>query len=410
MSYPMKTFYFGAVLLLAAAVPMLASAASVQIVSVSPTGTIPPGTQVSFIASASGFGDPTYALSDAFTASGATSGTIDKVGYFTWTPSIYDAGDHAITVTVTDALNHAASSTVSIRVASTVVLLSNLSPGPIVSVSRPVTFSLTAPGFTSPTYTVYDSSWRSSVTPANTDSTGTFTWKPNADDIGVHTLTINASDRYGHQAQTSQTITVVNPALAIGKLSPGSSIAVGSPVSFVASAGMLATSTTYAVTDSFTGSTTIVASSINRSGVFTWVPAASDVGLHTLTVTVTDGYANTASGNVDVLVTKGSAASAVTAAAPVATAPTPTAASATTAAVPTASAASYMFTKTIAVGSRGAAVSALQSKLKALGFYTGAVTGYFGPMTAASVKKFQKANGLSQVGSVGPGTRAVLNK
>lgn len=37
------------------------------------------------------------------------------------------------------------------------------------------------------------------------------------------------------------------------------------------------------------------------------------------------------------------------------------------------------------------------------------ITGYFGPMTKAAVKKYQKKNGLSQVGAVGPKTLALIN-
>jgi peptidoglycan hydrolase-like protein with peptidoglycan-binding domain len=55
-------------------------------------------------------------------------------------------------------------------------------------------------------------------------------------------------------------------------------------------------------------------------------------------------------------------------------------------------------------------VRELQKKLTKLGFYNGPVTGTFGPLTKAAVKKLQKAHKLEQLGSVGPGTRKVLNK
>lgn len=70
------------------------------------------------------------------------------------------------------------------------------------------------------------------------------------------------------------------------------------------------------------------------------------------------------------------------------------------------------FKSFLELGMRSSEVKALQDKLKALGHFDPKIdsTGYFGPVTFDAVKKFQKANGLAQVGFVGPGTRAALNK
>ena len=68
------------------------------------------------------------------------------------------------------------------------------------------------------------------------------------------------------------------------------------------------------------------------------------------------------------------------------------------------------FTKLTKVGSTGTEVIELQKKLRELGFYKGKADGGFGIATEKAVKLFQKANGLSQVGSVGPKTRELLNK
>ena len=71
---------------------------------------------------------------------------------------------------------------------------------------------------------------------------------------------------------------------------------------------------------------------------------------------------------------------------------------------------SFKFTTTLKLGSSGTAVSQLQKKLKTLGFYSGKIDGGFGASTEKAVKAFQKAHKLQQVGSVGPKTRALLNK
>jgi hypothetical protein len=70
----------------------------------------------------------------------------------------------------------------------------------------------------------------------------------------------------------------------------------------------------------------------------------------------------------------------------------------------------YVFTKPLKFGMTSSEVRELQVKLKELGYLTATPTGYYGNQTVAAVKKFQKAKGLEQLGSVGPGTRAALNK
>ncbi len=70
----------------------------------------------------------------------------------------------------------------------------------------------------------------------------------------------------------------------------------------------------------------------------------------------------------------------------------------------------YVFTKPLSLGSRGEDVRQLQMRLKALKYFDYPdITGYFGPVTEASVMKFQKANGVDPIGIVGPLTRAALN-
>ena len=76
----------------------------------------------------------------------------------------------------------------------------------------------------------------------------------------------------------------------------------------------------------------------------------------------------------------------------------------------TASTGKYTFTKTLGLGSKNDDVTALQNLLTTLKFYSGPVTGTFGPLTSAGVKKYQAARSISQTGTVGPLTRAALNK
>ena len=70
----------------------------------------------------------------------------------------------------------------------------------------------------------------------------------------------------------------------------------------------------------------------------------------------------------------------------------------------------YLYEGMTAAGRTDPDVTVLQQRLKADKIYAGPVTGYFGPATKTAVQAYQKKNGLSQLGAVGPSTRASLNK
>ena len=59
--------------------------------------------------------------------------------------------------------------------------------------------------------------------------------------------------------------------------------------------------------------------------------------------------------------------------------------------------------------SSGAAVSKVQTELKALGYYYGQITGNAGPKTVAAIKSFQGKNGLTADGIAGPQTIAKID-
>ena len=59
-------------------------------------------------------------------------------------------------------------------------------------------------------------------------------------------------------------------------------------------------------------------------------------------------------------------------------------------------------------GSRGQAVTDVQSRLKTLGYYQGEIDGQFGVGTKEAVTAFQQRNGLEPDGMVGDDTRELL--
>jgi hypothetical protein len=64
---------------------------------------------------------------------------------------------------------------------------------------------------------------------------------------------------------------------------------------------------------------------------------------------------------------------------------------------------------TLKKGSRGTEVKELQSTLKELGYFTyPKATGYYGSITEAAVKRFQKDNGIPVVGKLDQTTRDIL--
>ena len=63
---------------------------------------------------------------------------------------------------------------------------------------------------------------------------------------------------------------------------------------------------------------------------------------------------------------------------------------------------------TLQRGSRGTAVTTLQNRLKALGLFTGPVTGYYGDLTEAAVRNFQRSRNIQVNGIAGAQTQAAL--
>ncbi|MES2953091.1 MAG: peptidoglycan-binding protein [Patescibacteria group bacterium] len=69
----------------------------------------------------------------------------------------------------------------------------------------------------------------------------------------------------------------------------------------------------------------------------------------------------------------------------------------------------FRFTRGLSFGSRGTDVKELQKILAAEGFFKGDFTTYFGPVTRAALRLYQKKHGIDALGLVGPKTRAMLN-
>ncbi len=387
---------------------------SLSIQSLSPGGTVSPGTEVSFSIIASGLTtSPSYTINDSFSGSSVSSNDINASGVFAWIPTANDGGTHTITVVATDSANDivTATQTIIVNIVPTVSIQS-LSPGQTTNVGSSVFFSANAIGFTNPTYTIGDSFSNSSLASSAINSVGGFSWTPKLRDVGTHTITVVATDAFGNSANATQAIIVNAPAsISVQSLSPGATTTPGQTVTFsVAPSGL--SNPTYYVSDMFTG-TSVTGTAINASGSFSWTPNVNDLGIHTIVVQANDssGSGQTATVSQTIAVVSATSTQAqtstliatTTASAPTITATIPTTTLAT-------APAPYVFLSPLQVGSTGADVTALQDILIRAGYLTGAATGYYGLLTQTAVENYQTAHGLAPVGVVGPATRAALNQ
>lgn len=268
---------------------------SVSIQSLSPSSTVTPGTAVSFSVVSSGFNSSLlYTLSDSQSQTTITNSHINSSGVFSWIPNSSDAGTHTLTITVTDESGTSLSLAQSIIVVNPTLTILSVSPGSSVNVGQTVFFSTAVGGLTNPTYSISDSLVASSIYYGNINSAGNFTWTPKSQDVGTHTITVNATDSSGRIATASQSITVGAEATAtIQSLLPGNTVVFGQNVTATLSTTGF-TSPTFSISDSFYGGT-LSSSNLTSGGTLQWTPKSQDIGTHVLTILVQDSLGNRAS-------------------------------------------------------------------------------------------------------------------
>ncbi len=385
----------------------------IVIQGLSPGSTVVVGKPVTFTAYASGLTNPVYIVSDSFGGSTVSNAAINSSsGYFNWTPAANEAGTHNVTIWATDSSGHSTSVVQTLVVQSPNITITSVSPSASVDSGTQLSFSVVPAGFTNPSYTISDSYSGTSISNSNINSSGYFTWTPTLNELGTHTIIVYATDSSGHSANANVTIYVSsNVNLTLTTPSPSSTVAPGANIVFTAyTSGFTAPS--FALADSFSG-TSLINGDISSSGGFAWVPTANDVGTHIITVTATDSYGRHASASAQIVVSgvAQTTASQVSADAIRAQLQVLQNKLAELQAQKSGSTVStYKFLKSLSTGSTGTAVTELQKRLIAEGVYNGPTNGRFGPLTKAAVKKYQAKHGLAQLGIVGPGTRAALNK
>ncbi len=394
------------------------ASAAASVVGLYPGSTVSIGTNVSFVIQPSGFVTPTYWLVDSFPG-GVTTVNINALGDFSWTPNRDEIGTHNLTITVSDATGNSATVSQQLIVnALPTVSVSSVTPGASVMIGVPVSFSISPSGLMNPRYSIADSFPYSSLRDTALNGAGVVTWTPIAQDIGTHTIVVTAQDSFGYTASTSQQIVVLAvPSLDISTISPGREVGVGEQFTLCATSTTLL-HPTYTIQDAFVGLSTTTLAIDPVSGVVSWTPVYNDIGVHQISVSAVDSTGRGASTTLSIKVKplpQGSTPPVTPTTTPASSVTTPVASTTATSTASTTTASttpirsSYTFKRLLTIGSVGADVIALQDVLTVQGVYTGPVTGYFGPLTRRAVAAFQSKFGISPVGYVGPGTRAVLN-
>ncbi len=381
-------------------VPHQAIAATASIESLSPGAVVPAKQLVTFKLSLSGFYAPYFQISDSFPNSSVGSSNISTGGQFSWAPTAKDAGQHVLTITARDFENNVATVSVTLTITPPPSATLSVSPSSAaIPVGTPIAFAAGTAGFTNPIYSWSDSFSGSSLSNASGVS-GQFTWTPDLSQEGDHTVTVYVSDSSGASASASVPVHIGPlPSLKIVNLRPGTNVSVGTSTTFsVFPVGY--TPTVFGVYDSFSGSTSLSPNAVSNNGLFSWIPQGQDIGVHVITITGSIGPFGKSASTTQTLIV-GEMGKPVSSASQ-----TP---SVTAALQPSSSVSAYIFTSALKIGSEGAEVTQLQKLLSSLGFFNGEATGYFGPVTAEAVRKFQAAKGIAQLGTVGPQTRAALN-
>jgi hypothetical protein len=186
--------------LLAFIIPLCASAASVNLLSITPGTSVGVANMLSLNIVPTGLTAATYSLQDSFSNSSASTNNIEPGGKFSWVPSVNDVGVHTFTFTASGSEGSAsATQTITVLPPPTLTLTAPL-PGTTVMAGAALTFNAIATGFTNPIFTAGDMATNPSVQPNNIDSSGHFSWTPTLADNGDHTITVYVSDSLGHNA------------------------------------------------------------------------------------------------------------------------------------------------------------------------------------------------------------------
>lgn len=408
--------------------------ASIQ--SLSPGNTVNSGQQVSFTISSTGIANPTYTVSDSFSGSSVTGSDLNGSAFF-WTPQVGDAGSHTITVTVSG-VGGSASATTQITVnAVPTISVANVANASF-PYGTPISLTVSAQGFSSPAYTLADSFGGTTLNSGDIATDGMLVWTPQAQDVGAHTVTFYANDNSDHSASAEYAFTITSAAAttsAVTTTTSGSSLTAAQSsaiLSLLQSFGVDQT-TINTVSQILTGTSVATGSTSSSQGTsaaggYTFTeylaPGSQDSEVLQLQdllqqqgfLTATpNGYFGDATEAAVIAFQAAHGIEQLGVVGPATRAALNTITGGTGASTSSSTSTSgtvgdgYVFQNPINPGDDDQDVTELQTRLAALGYFSGTPTGYYGSETQAAVEAFQTAQGIDPVGYVGPQTMAALN-
>jgi hypothetical protein len=150
-----------------------------------------PGKGVSFSIATPGYSVPSFYVTNSFVGATVSSQNIDAFGNFNWTPTQNDVGQHNLTIRVRGANNREETIFQTITVNGIAVEGTVHRSVQEMRVGNRFTFPIAVFGMQNPTYSVSDSARNNTIDSTNLNGT-TFSWTPQNQDIGTHTITITA--------------------------------------------------------------------------------------------------------------------------------------------------------------------------------------------------------------------------
>ncbi len=185
---------------------IIGPASPLTIHSISPGTTATPNNIFSLIVTANGFSNASFSVTDSFVGSSITRNAINSSGILIWTPTTSDVGIHNLRIQVDGAGGRTASIYQTVTVKG--ISIQDISRSSV-PVGTPLTFTIKNHGLGTPTYTVSDSVRYNTIS-QSTINNDRFSWTPQVQDIGSHTISVETTDGNGDTFTAKVTITVTS--------------------------------------------------------------------------------------------------------------------------------------------------------------------------------------------------------